>query len=220
MCSNITVVMVNFKTPKLVEEAASSLLEHYPETRLILIDNGGCVESLAVVREIAQGRPNVHVVLNATNVGHGPALHRGFELAETPFVFTLDSDTRVEKDGFFELMLKEFAQDPKLFAIGWMRYVSDTGVPHRPPITAGHPYVHPFAAMYRRRLYERFQPFTQSGAPAIHLMKDVTSQGFHLASFPIQDYVWHKIAGTRGMFGGQCLVNTDARPSKWSPRRI
>lgn len=218
---HITVIVVNFKTPNLVEEAVTTFMDCYPEVQYILIDNGGCRESVQILRAIEQQAPRVQIIENEENLGHGPALNQGFDLAKTEYVFTLDSDTRVEQCGFLEEMIANFKEDSKLFALGWLRCVNENGVAFKRSNPNGHPYVHPHAALYRRAFFKELEPFDNCGAPSILLMKDAIERGYHLEDFPIQNYIWHKVAGTRGMFRGRCVdIPTDKEPEEWRFHRI
>jgi len=217
--NEITVIIVNFKTPNLVKDAITSFMKCYPNVQYILIDNGGCEESLGVLRGFEK-ESNVLLVENDQNIGHGFALNLGFELANTEYVFTLDSDTRVEQCGFLEAMISRFEKFSNLFAIGWLRYVNENGVANKKHKT-GLPYVHPHAALYKRDLFFQMEPFDDSGAPSILLMKDVQRLGLRLEDFPVHSYIWHKVAGTRGIFRGQYKnIPTDRKPEKWKYHRI
>jgi len=216
----ITVISVNFKTPALIRDCVSSLRAFYPSVPYILLDNGGCVESLVTIRDLGK-KHRVLTIENGQNIGHGPGLHRGITHASTPYVFLLDSDTRVEKGGFLEKMLALFENDPKLLAAGWLRYVNASGVAGpKQELKRGMPYVHPYACLLDREKYLRLPTFINSGAPATRLMSAVRRKGLHLVSFPIEEYVWHKVAGTRGCFGGECRVPTGMKKTKWRKHRI
>jgi glycosyltransferase involved in cell wall biosynthesis len=218
---DITVITANFKTPTLLKECVTSFLSYYPAIPYVLIDNGGCKDSLRVVRELAQ-KENVTAIYNPKNVYHGPALNQGIRVASTPYVFTLDSDTRVLKGGFLELMKKAFEKDPLLFAIGWLRYVGPQGVATpKQELKRGMKYVHPYASMLdRARFLSLPVRYIPAGSPATKLMHAALKAGYHLESFPVEKYIWHKIAGTRGRFGGEYLVPTDRKPTKWRKHRI
>lgn len=220
MKDRITVVSVNFKTPDLIRDCVVTFRKFYPDLPYIVIDNGGCVTSLVTIRDLAK-KLSLIVVENGYNKGHGPALHQGVLMATTPLVFTLDSDTRTLKGGFLENMVKMFDHDPLLFAVGWVRYVNAAGVagPHQ-RLKRGMPYVHPYACLLSRGKYSKCHPFISSGAPATRLMASARKKGFHLKSFPVEKYIWHKVAGTRGHFGGLCKVPTDMKKSKWRKHRI
>ena len=216
---DVTVVTANFKTPELIGDCVSSFHSFYPDVHHIVIDNGGCEESL----EILEAIDFIELVRNAKNVGHGPALHQGILLSTTRYVFTLDSDTKVEEGGFLEMMLKAFEADPKLFAIGWLRYVDGAGRVYRDRERGkrrGHPYVHPFASLIDKDKYFNLPPYQLLPAPAFPLMLGVIEKGYHLQAFPIAKYIWHKIAGTRGYFPRTMNITVNSKKGTWESRRI
>lgn len=214
---DVTVITANFKTPELIGKCISSFQAFYPRLRYIVIDNGGCMESWRILRGIG----TIELVENGKNIGHGPALHQGILMSTTQHVFTLDSDTTTHKGGFMEGMLSQFEGDPLLFALGWLRYTNESGVASpKQELKRGMKYVHPYACLLDREKYLRLHPFIHSGAPATRLMASAVEAGYHLESFPIGEYIEHKIAGTRGKFGGQCSVPTDRKPGKWRMHRI
>lgn len=216
-----TVVCVNFKTPDLTRDCISSLRQFYPNVKIILIDNGGCDASLKMARQLGE-MYDLTVIENRDNIGHGPALNQGIHLATTPYVFTLDSDTRTEKGGFIEEMIGKFKADASLFALGWLRYTGESGVATpKQELKRGMKYVHPYACMLDREKYLGLSTgFIHSGAPAAALMSVAGEAGYGLEDFPVDEYIWHKVAGTRGCFRGQCKVPTDRKPEKWRHHRI
>lgn len=220
--TDITALTVNFKTPDLVYDALNSFRSYYPEVRHLVIDNGGCPVSLKRLRKLAD-KDFIELVENERNIGHGLALNQGIALVETPYAFLLDSDTRTERGGFLEKMLALFKADPLLFAVGWLRKVGQTGVAYRHQDKAPDSalsYIHPYACLLDVAKFGELRPFALSGAPALETMYDARARGYHVADFRVQDYIWHKVGGTRGMFGGRCRVKTDEEPGKWKRRPI
>lgn len=211
----VTVLTVNFKTPELIYTAVCSFREHYPSVPYIVIDNGGCQRSVNLLRRLP-----VALIENEQNIGHGLALNLGIELVDTPYVFLLDSDTKTEKSWFLELMLKEFEKDSNLFAIGWLRKVNNSGVAYRGSTNKGIEYIHPYACLMDVGKFQQLKPFTQQGAPAINTMRDAKKKGYTVKDFPIAKYIFHKVAGTRGMFGGDIRPDTRATPGEYSRRAI
>lgn len=194
---NVSVVVVNFDTLGLTRVCVRSFRSHYSQLPFFLINNGGPLD----------GVKNIQVIENKSNVGHGPALHQGILLTQTRYVFTLDSDTETREGGFLEAMAKAFEKDPKLFAIGSLWRVNPGGVRHKDEGAAckrglGYDYVHPYAALLDKEKYGELKPFQHRGAPAIQLMIDAVQKGYRLANFPIDNYIWHKTAGTRKRYGG------------------
>ena len=210
--SDITAVIVNFKTLHLVKQAYGSLREHY-DLPVILVDNHSQDESAQWVRE--QGG-----IVNSTNVGHGPAMDAAIERVTTPYVLTLDSDCIVNSGGFLEEMLKFFS-DPQAYAIGWLRYVDRvTGVPlewhlNHPPGERFVRYLHPAVAIYDVAKYRGLARFYNHGAPALQNMLDAEAHGYAVADFPVFRYVTHLVAGTRRMYDGRWDPRDNENPKPW-----
>jgi len=223
--SSITAVTVNFKTPKLIYDCVNSFHAHYPGVQHIIIDNGGCEKSLKLLRKL-QGKELLTLLENGENTGHGPALNQGIANVETPYVFLLDSDTKTEHGGFLEKMLELFEQDAKLFACGWLRKVdTKTGVAYRvskgsPLPNVGLAYIHPYACLMDVEKFRRGRGFANRGAPALEPMLDAFHNGYTVKAFPIEDYIWHKVAGTRGLFGGRFAVKVTEEPGTWKRYNI
>ena len=206
---------MNYKTLDLTKVAVDSFTQHYPEIPLILIDNCSQDGSTNYLKGYYEEHADATLVINNTNVGHGPALHQGILLSTAEFVFILDSDCLVLFRGFIELMLNAFISDPFLYAIGRLIYTNYNGVPYPnqhsdPVIKLGTPYIHPFAMMLRRDRYLRLPPFLHSGAPAISNMRQAFVERVHIKHFPIYEYVRHYGAGTRKMFGGSWRAIADS----------
>jgi glycosyltransferase involved in cell wall biosynthesis len=220
--TDITALTINFKTPDLVYDALNTFRNYNPDVAHLVIDNGGCEASERRLSKM-HDKELITLVKNTENVGHGLAVNQGIALIETPYVFLLDSDTRTEQGGFLEKMLERFEADPLLFAVGWLRKVGKTGVAYRdqskaPADALG--YVHPYACLLDVEKFRGLRPFNRSGAPALETMYDARERGYHVEDFPIQDYIWHKVAGTRGLYGGRFQIGTHEPPGKWTRRPI
>jgi len=219
MLDEVTVVIVTHNTLHLVSKTVNSFRSFYPGVSMLLIDNASKDGSTKYIRSVASRNDNVDMIKMYVNIGHGPAMHIGFETANTRYVFTLDSDTETIKDRFIEKMLYEFATNPRLYAIGWLRMVNGNGV------SAGTPkdpenytrYIHPYAAMWDRKKYFSLPSFEHTGAPCNRNMAHVKDTEWVVQNFPIKDYVKHLIAGTRRMWGGSWEAK--GAPSKWSADR-
>jgi glycosyltransferase involved in cell wall biosynthesis len=213
----VSVVIVNYKTQALTRQAVSSFISRYHDVPLLVIDNGSQDKSVGTIQKLAMRNPSVTAHLLTENVYHGPALDQAFHLLETPYILTLDSDTITKKGGWLEAMLGHFRSDPRLYAIGWLRWVNHNGVATRDglPRPNLHPYIHPYCALFDRAKYHTLQPFFRDGAPCRVNMFNATKAGYHLVSFPIDQYVTHLIAGTRRMWKGRWDPKSDERPGGW-----
>lgn len=206
--SDLTCVIVNHKTLDLTTKAVESFTTFYPAIPLILIDNNSQDRSTQYLSDFMETRDNTILIINNSNIGHGPALHQGVTMSHTDFVFVMDSDCKVQHRGFLELMLDAFDQDRHLYAIGQFLWTNVNGVVYRnqdSPLVhkQGIPTIHPHAMMIRKSLYPTLPPFAHSGAPAINMMRAAFRQRVRIKDFPIHLYLTHLGSGTRGMYGGQ-----------------
>jgi len=213
----VTVVLVNHRTKKLVDEARRTLMAYYPKIPIILIDNGSGDESTLYVKTVGGMHSNITVVLNEHNLGHGLAMNQGIGLAKTPYIFLYDSDASLKRAGLLEAMLAEFAKNPqKLYAIGWLRHVDKwSGVPTGTKGRGTIDYIHPYAAMIDREKFLQLKSMENSGAPCTGNMRSALMRGFKLQDFIVQTYVKHLVAGTRRMFNGNWRPKTAIKPKLW-----
>ena len=223
IAKQVTVVIVNFKTKRLLACAYKSFRKFYPTVRMIFVDSGSMDESRELVKEIG-GRAYNSFILFSTNVGHGPAMHQAIQEVDTPFVLTLDTDTETFKKGFLEKMVRQMKANDNLYALGWKRWVDRlSGVPlvwftEKQPSERFVAYIHPSAGLYRMSMYRTLNGFVHHGAPCLHNMNDAVKRGFELQAFPISDYVKHLKAGTRRMYGGRWDPTNKTPRKKWKAR--
>jgi len=226
---SVCCVTVNFRTPDLVKTCVESWFNYYPKIPHIVVDNGGCQDSIKVLNELSNQGKIAGLVKNPENIYHGPALNQGIGFGwamGATYAFLLDSDTRVKKGGAVENMIAAFEQDQDLFAIGWLRYVSQAGIAYKTIYPEIYPeaavkYIHPYACMVDiSKLALMPARYTEGGAPAIEIMKKVPDYGWTVSNFPIGEYIWHKEAGTRGLFGGQFRPETNAKIQPYKRRKL
>lgn len=212
--AQVTVVLINYCTKALTNEARRTMQLFYPKIPIILIDNGSKDESTVYCRMVGEMHSNITSILNDRNIGHGPALTQGIWLAKTPYVFLYDSDASLKRAGLLEAMLAEFAKNPKkLYAIGWLRHVDKwSGVPMG---KEGMLYVHPHAAMIDRTKFLELEPMESSGAPCTANMRAALARGYELQDFPVQNYIKHLVAGTRRRFDGHWKPGATTKPRTW-----
>lgn len=212
--NNVTVIVVNYKTLELTKTCVQSLRKFYPDIPLILVDNNSNDASKTYI--VSQSNEHTTVLLNSKNVGHGIALHQATMLVNTPYVFTLDSDTEILQKGFVEQMLAYFEVKEKLYAIGWLRYVNEMGVSgDEKKCNNLKPYVHPYAMLFDRKKYTTLATFEDSGAPCRLNMFDAIVKGYTLCDFKLEPYIKHWIAGTRRMFSGHWKPKDTDTPNPW-----
>lgn len=194
----VTCVLCNYKTAELTSKAVESLKTAYPNVGMVVVDNGSKDGSTDYIRTLPDKYPDVGIILNPANYGHGPALHQAMEACETRFAFALDSDCEVIKGGFLEPLLAAYADSPQLYAHGLYVEVTGQGV------NTGHgiPYGHPQSCLYDREKYFTLPPFAHHGAPCIYNMVAAQRAEYEVRAFPILDYITHLGEGTRAKVGG------------------
>jgi len=218
--SDITVIVINYKTEKLTKQCVESFRTRYPIIPLVVVDNGSDDDSTLYIRTLTDDYTTI--VLNSENIGHGPAMHQEILALKTPYFFTLDSDCVIHKGGFLELMLERFKLNPNLYATGWLRYVNPlSGVAtqvYDPDKSKFIPYIHPSAALHDRLKYLTLPPFYHRGAPCIDNMREATAKRYDLESFPIARYIKHLVAGTRRMWDGNWNPKGHNTIKPWSAK--
>ena len=194
---NVTVVIVNYRTPDLTRKCLENLLRFYPSVNVILVDNGSFDESTEYIRREASQRWNVIAVLNKINAGHGAAMHQGIHLASTRYVLTLDSDCELLGGGLLEDMLGLF-HDEKIYAVGTLGAVDRRGV----DCPGGEPYHSPAVMMLDATVYSGLDPFVHHGAPCVLNFRSAIQAGYKLARCErILERVHHLGLGTRREMG-------------------
>lgn len=180
-------IMVSYNTRPQTKVALSTFLSFYPSLPIIVVDNHSQDGSVGYIQSLP-----VDGVFLYENVGHGPALDLAIQSTDTPYIFTLDSDTRTHHGGFIEQMSSIFDDDANLFALGLFYYSTPGGT------RFGHlPSVHPSAMMMRKSLYLQGRPFVQAGQPVHLAMADARERGNRISGFPIYDYIDHFGGSTR-----------------------
>lgn len=197
---DITALIVNYKTPDLTQRCIESLLSHYPDLHLLLIDNGSQDDSTAYIKRVSRQLHNVRCILNRENRYHGPAMDQGISSSSTSYVFTLDSDCEVLKGSFLEQMLGNF-KDPNTYAVGQLMYMDRYGYEIEADRKNNIRYIHPHAMLLDREKYLTLPPFTHHGSPCLHNMKEANKTGYKVADFPTEAFIFHYEKGTCSRYG-------------------
>lgn len=210
---DLCIIIVNYRTIHLTRQIVTDCRHYYPSTPLVLVDNNSQDESTQFV----QSSDADIVLMNDTNLGHGPALDRAIRAVGNPYILTMDSDCHIIQGGFVEHMMDKF-DAPNVYAVGWLRWVNENGVciGKTEPEPGKHiPYIHPSTAIYRRDIYLTLPPFDYDGAPVNQNMRAAYYGGYAVRDFPIHQYVYHWIAGTRRMYGGRWNPKDNEEPRTW-----
>ena len=214
----ITTIIVNYRTPHLIQSATDTFCQAYPDTRIILVDNGSEDASTSTINALRKSYRNTDSILLTRNIYHGPAVNLALRKVTTPYFFLLDTDCRIRKGGFLELMLTSF-HDAQVYATGKIRYVKRSGVPVHPRQAKdkkGIPYVETWGALFHRDRTALLGTFSKGGASGNQIAAAAHDQHYKTIPFPIQNFIEHLGGGTRRMFNMSAKPNPRQKASKWS----
>lgn len=220
----VTTIITNYKTLRLVKKCFESVRSFYPELPIVVLDNGSDDESTEYIANLKDD--HTAVVLNISNVGHGPAMDQMIREVDSDWIWTIDSDTEILLPDIIINMLGKSSANT--YAIGWLRYVDrESGVPADWFLGAKDskqfiPYIHPCCALYKRSTYMTMRPFIHHGAPCLLNMLDANDMNLGLVEFPVFSYVMHWIGGTRRMFdssAGDWDATHNEKPKSWDPNK-
>ncbi|MBK7916670.1 MAG: glycosyltransferase [Chloroflexi bacterium] len=197
--NDITTLIINYKTPDLLRTCVESFRAHYPQTPLLLIDNGSADDSTDLICQLAASSAHTQCLLNPRNLFHGPAMNQGIHHSATPYVFLLDSDCRILQGGFLEQM-RRLLEQHDAYAVGRLQHKNRFGYDVPPGTRSAILYGDPHALLLRKSVYITLPPFIHLGAPCLPNMK-LAQQQQQVLAFPIAQYVNHKGRGTCGRFG-------------------
>lgn len=112
---SLTIISISIDSPMWAELLVKSIRKFTTlDYELIIIDNGSLPENLAWLRR----QPDVRLVEIGKNLGHGPAMDVGTQLAKSAFVCVLDIDSHVMREGWETDLFNLYRSDPKIRMIG------------------------------------------------------------------------------------------------------
>ncbi len=196
---DLSVVIVNYRTPDILETAAASFRKFYPDVKLVIVDNGSNDRSLEVIGSLVKSNPEkTKSLMLEKNYYHGPAMDKAMRSLERKVVFFLDTDTETYCGGFIELMLQEMNRDEKIYGVGRVDRVNKRGF----AVEDGTETILISAyMMLRRSTYLGLPPFKHHGMPTLDNFSAAKSRGYSLRNFDIASYVRHYGRGTASKFG-------------------
>lgn len=93
---DVTVIIVNYRTAELTEEAVRSVILEPEVKEAIVVNNTPNREDSNVLQTACEGLP-VRIIESETNIGFGGGNNLAISQAETKYVFMLNSDAKVQK---------------------------------------------------------------------------------------------------------------------------
>jgi len=196
----ITTVIINYQTPALLQVAVSSFKGFYPDTKLILIDNGSKDEekSKKVIEELGVKYSAIEVIYLEKNIYHGPAMDLAIrKYIKTDYTFFLDSDTESIKPDFLERMLEMSLLSDKIYGVGELAKVNNRGYKSE----EGNDILLTPYMLIKNEIYTDLKPFVHHGQPTLFNFIDAKEKGYLLKKFEVSTYIDHLWRGTASKFG-------------------
>ncbi len=199
--AGMSAVIINYRTPDLLETAAGSFRKFYPGAHLLIIDNGSGDRSADVARaQQARDHGLTDIILNPVNLHHGPAMDQALRILASPLVLFIDSDCEIIQGGFMEEMERLMAAGRDVYAVGKRIFMNRRGF-DVPEGTGGFPYIRPICMLLNRQVYLELPPFRKHGSPCLRNMIAAERKGYRLIGYPVESYVVHKGRGTASRHG-------------------
>lgn len=195
--SDITGVVVSYRTKGLLADSLASVRKFYPELPIILVDGSPPGDSCRkFVQDLED--PYISRFLFEENIGHGRGMHFAIQKVTTPYVLLFDSDIKVRKP-----VLKDMLElmNETVYGVGMFENVCKDGYFRRANVGGIRiDYLHPFFMLLNRKRYFEFPRFGHHGSPCISAMLEIYNQRLSrtiLKEFPVKSYVTHFGRGTR-----------------------
>ncbi|WP_310378301.1 glycosyltransferase [Flavobacterium sp.] len=107
-CSKVSIVIPCYNDAQFIEQCVDSALNQtYPNTEVIVIDDGSNAETKAVLKKL---EPKITKLLTQENQGQSIARNNGIRIAKGDYILNLDSDDFFEST-FCEKAIKKFQED-------------------------------------------------------------------------------------------------------------
>lgn len=100
----VSIIIANWNGLKFLEKCLASLASQtYRNFEIIIIDNGSNDGSVQFIRD---KHPQVNILENKTNIGFASANNQGIKAARGKYIFLLNNDTIIDRDGLYNLVKK------------------------------------------------------------------------------------------------------------------
>ena len=197
---DITTVIINFQTPGLLKVAVNSFKTFYPDTKLLLIDNGSKDDGISksMIEDLSSKHKDTEAVLLENNIFHGPAMDKAIrEHIDSKYTFFLDSDTETVQGGFLEKMVEMLSLSDHNYGVGEIIKANKRGY----KAEDGEDMLLTPYMMIDNEIYKGLKPFIHHGQPTIYNFIDARKKGYKLEKFEVSAYINHLWRGTASKFG-------------------
>jgi glycosyltransferase involved in cell wall biosynthesis len=178
----IDIVATVWNRPVETRNCLVSLINHSPDTRFILVDNGSDRETERMLQDFAEILDHRAVLLrNNVNQGHVRAINKGLAHSEAPYI-AIFSNTSIVTDNWLEPLIR-FARErseagiivPRLIPLTAGK-VWKSGLPPGTPIEADHGSLS--AMLFKKQLYDQFGGFDEDMDGGLWCLRDFTRRAY------------------------------------------
>ncbi|EEV6423356.1 glycosyltransferase family 2 protein, partial [Escherichia coli] len=123
--STVTLVITSCGRFELLEKTISSLVNRYPFTEKIIIEDSGNVKVINKIKE--KYDRDFTILINEKNIGQIKSIDKAYSLVTTEYIFHCEDDWHFYRDGFIEDsldILKEYRQISMVSLRDWLNDVS------------------------------------------------------------------------------------------------
>ena len=115
----VSVVVLTYNNLDFTKACLESLEKNtlYPNWELVIVDNASTDGTPGYLRQFAEGRENVSLILNEENLGFAGGNNRGIERARGAYIVLLNNDTYVTQ-GWLADLVGYLRRDPSLGLVG------------------------------------------------------------------------------------------------------
>jgi len=196
----VEVITVHYNTPDLLLNLYKSVREFLGKTIPFRVIDGSEHPYDQFIK-IENKDPHFTFERIGYNIHHGNGMHHAIKTSKADYLLILDSDATVIAPGLLEKMMG--LMDDATHSIGRI-YKVDIHGENVNTLSDFILYVHPKTILINKKIYFKYKPFKNHGAPCLFAMKDINDKkDFHvIKDFKnLTDYVIEKGRGTVERFG-------------------
>lgn len=163
---DISIIIINFKTPELIKSLISSIIEKTTECtyEIIIVDNSDNQKDFALLLSALASFVNIRIVRSDGNVGFSKANNAGARLAIGNFLLFLNSDTLLFNNAI-DLLFSEISHKNNIGVIGPNLYTSELkpafSFERKPTSIKEYVWSRSFVSAVKRKIYKGLNFNTQ-----------------------------------------------------------